>query len=619
MSGEPPSEAGGPVKRAREPDSSSPAPAPGNDDDIYVGDWRGALEEKGEAAEDTEKRWGFSVDELEAALKVVGILRWTPQVFLDDEVLKTTGLWRWINRPPSMKKEQTRNIHAQLFKEVRNKRQKLMKESDKKKLAKTEMRVARDQALERLLTIDPDQQRALFIENDKGVQLQITGKAEDKQALALKAAAETATTAEQEQQRAVLITPADHAPDAESPGVLNASRKCHICKESFTELHHFYYALCRDCGKFNYGKRIQTRNLTGKAILLTGSRIKIGYQIALRLLLDGCTLYATTRFPQDAVKRFQQEPTYDEWKDRLLLHALDLRDLYSVKQYCNYMLANLEGPLFGIVHNAAQTIARPPEYFKLLIEGEAQAPQTKLIAGPWADYVAKGQSVYTPGVQKKLEHKADGPTVEEVDETMPNVDNARNIINEDGTTTTVSLQKGTGFYDMYDSMQEASDRRSKNSWTSNLNEVSAEEAAEVHAINALSPFTINSMLKPLMMRRTDDAKDEKRFIINVSAMEGQFYRFKSTTHPHTNMAKAALNMMTRTSGRDYAQDGIYMNSVDTGWITDESPYAKQQRRLANDQHCPLDEIDAAARVLDLMYIDSSEHSKFWKDYHTIPW
>ena len=103
-------------------------------------------------------------------------------------------------------------------------------------------------------------------------------------------------------------------------------------------------------------------------------------------------------------------------------------------------------------------------------------------------------------------------------------------------------------------------------------------------------------------------------------MEGQFYRYKNTTHPHTNMAKAALNMLTRTSAADYAQNKIYMNSVDTGWITDESPLPKQNRKIAKDQlFTPLDEQDAAARVLDLIYTQSEVFGRFWKDFQIIPW
>ena len=92
-------------------------------------------------------------------------------------------------------------------------------------------------------------------------------------------------------------------------------------------------------------------------------------------------------------------------------------------------------------------------------------------------------------------------------------------------------------------------------------------------------------------------------VIHVSAMEASFSRKKKTDkHPHTNMAKAALNMMTRTSAAEYAADGIFMNSVDTGWVTDEDPLhhaARKQR--THDFHAPLDSIDGAARVLDPLF------------------
>ena len=62
-------------------------------------------------------------------------------------------------------------------------------------------------------------------------------------------------------------------------------------------------------------------------------------------------------------------------------------------------------------------------------------------------------------------------------------------------------------------------------------------------------------------------------------MEGIFSRgTKTDRHPHTNMAKAALNMMTLTSARDYVRDGIHMNAVDTGWVTDEDPALHATRK-----------------------------------------
>jgi NAD(P)-dependent dehydrogenase (short-subunit alcohol dehydrogenase family) len=120
---------------------------------------------------------------------------------------------------------------------------------------------------------------------------------------------------------------------------------------------------------------------------------------------------------------------------------------------------------------------------------------------------------------------------------------------------------------------------------------------EVYVINACAPFIFCSQLKPLM----EKSPDRPRFIVNVSAMEGQFYkRFKNSTHPHTNMAKAALNMMTRSAGCFYALSDIYMNAADTGWVTDENPIKLNKSR--DIMTVPLDEIDGAMRVLDCVFM-----------------
>ena len=113
------------------------------------------------------------------------------------------------------------------------------------------------------------------------------------------------------------------------------------------------------------------------------------------------------------------------------------------------------------------------------------------------------------------------------------------------------------------------DLRSTNTWLLKLGQVSTPEVAEVFAINTLAPFIMNNRLVQMM----DQNPGENKYIINVSAMEGKFYRYKTPRHPHTNMAKAALNMMTRTCAEELSKRGIYMNSVDTGWINDENPIA----------------------------------------------
>jgi NAD(P)-dependent dehydrogenase (short-subunit alcohol dehydrogenase family) len=427
---------------------------------------------------------------------------------------------------------------------------------------------------------------------------------------------------------------------------------CHTCKVRYNRLHPYYYSMCHLCGEYNYNKRLMARDLRGKTVLLTGCRIKIGYAMALSLLRCGATVLGTTRFIHEAVARFQQEVDYEVWKDRLHLFSLDLRDMWVVTQFCAFVRQKYR-KLFAIINNAAQTIARTPQYTEHLRRIELNPPaalrtsiQQDALSAEWHNFfchhttVTVGQAMsieYHPSTQPFLEsdwpsHKSndnngDTNNEEKKEERDPQsgipVCNGNGGVGGEPNSTTVALRVAcdrTLIFDRYDTQAEESDHRDKNSWVMNLAEVQGSEAAEVMAINALSPFILNGKLKVCLTDRDGDATpNEPRFIINVSAMEGQFYRFKQTTHPHTNMAKAALNMMTRTSGDDYAVDGIYMNSVDTGWITDESPKLKKDRRAEQFMLCPLDEVDAAARCLDLIYTNSRAYGKFYKDFKEIAW
>ncbi|EPY26639.1 oxidoreductase-like protein [Strigomonas culicis] len=418
----------------------------------------------------------------------------------------------------------------------------------------------------------------------------------------------------------------DHHEDASL--IVSRWRSCHICCVRYNHLHPYYYSLCHLCGEFNYNKRLIARDLRGKVVLLTGCRIKIGYAMAVSLLRSGAVLLGTTRFAHEAVARFQEEPDYADWRERLHLFALDLRDMFVVTQFCAFVTQHYP-KLFAIINNAAQTIQRTPAYTEHLRHIEMHPPeglQKTIAADPtsaeWQNFFLHHTSV-TIGQPLSIEHAPQQPFLsDEGPSAEAEVATEGEATSQRAAAAAVAVRPSpcVETFDRYDTHAEESDHRTSNSWVMKLAEVQGSEAAEVMAINALSPFILNSKLKPCLENREgDEYPNEARFIINVSAMEGQFYRFKQTTHPHTNMAKAALNMMTRTSGLDYANAGIFMNSVDTGWITDESPKERKERRAAQEQLCPLDEVDAAARCLDLIYTNSLCYGKFYKDFKEILW
>ena len=165
------------------------------------------------------------------------------------------------------------------------------------------------------------------------------------------------------------------------------------------------------------------------------------------------------------------------------------------------------------------------------------------------------------------------------------------------------------------------DLRKTNSWRLRLGEIETTEMLEVQLVNAVAPFVLCNRLAELMKKENTGQKH----IINVSAMEGKFHRnFKESRHPHTNMAKAALNMLTHTASGDLAKKGIFMNAVDTGWVTDEDPAElSKMKQEVYDFQPPLDIVDGAARVMDPLIdgITTGKHwsGKFLKDYFPIDW
>ncbi|KAA2243363.1 SDR family oxidoreductase [Chitinophaga agrisoli] len=358
---------------------------------------------------------------------------------------------------------------------------------------------------------------------------------------------------------------------------------CYACRILYRDLHHHYHRLCPDCADIHLQKKAQRLELNGRTAIVTGARMKIGYVTALKLLRDGATVIATTRFAADALLNYSREPDFNSWKHRLFIYSLDLISIPQLELFLQYVQDNFTS-LDMIINNAAQTISYPAAYYKPLLDkaaalgAVAQDDQLRMLVSP----------MMTAPLQIEANEQ---------------------------------LLAAHTFFPAHktDTFNQPLDLRTSNSWTMKLEEVDTAEVLSANLVNNIAPFMLNSRLKPMLLRSAFADK----YIINVSSSEGQFsYKGKTIYHPHTNMTKAALNMMTRTSGQDYADDGIYMNSVDVGWVSTGNPIEKRSRLEEKGIIPPLMLDDAAARIYDPLCRGMQGEvlfGKLFKDYVEVSW
>ncbi|WP_235747903.1 SDR family NAD(P)-dependent oxidoreductase [Nocardia coffeae] len=384
-----------------------------------------------------------------------------------------------------------------------------------------------------------------------------------------------------------------------SAGTLLKPRPCYICKQRYTRVDAFYHQLCPDCAARGHAKRDARTDLRGRRALLTGGRAKIGMYIALRLLRDGAHTTITTRFPNDAIRRFKAQPDSADWIHRLRVIGIDLRDPAQVVALTEDVAA--QGPLDILINNAAQTVRRSAGAYGALVEAEADP----LPVGELPDMVSFGKTMqaHPTALTASL---APALTAAEVTE----------LALVAGSATPERISRGLAI----DAGGLVPDLAHTNSWVQTVAEVDATELLEVQLCNSVAPFILISRLRPAMAA----AAARRKYVVNVSAMEGVFGRgYKGPGHPHTNMAKAALNMLTRTSAAEMLEaDGILMTAVDTGWITDERPHYTKLRLAEEGFHAPLDLVDGAARVYDpIVRGENGEdlHGCFLKDFEPSNW
>ncbi|MEV5376263.1 SDR family NAD(P)-dependent oxidoreductase [Streptomyces nondiastaticus] len=388
----------------------------------------------------------------------------------------------------------------------------------------------------------------------------------------------------------------------EIAGILERPRSCYTCKSRYVEVDAFYHQLCRECAAENRARRDARADLTGRRALLTGGRAKIGMYIALRLLRDGARTTITTRFPNDAIRRFKAMPDSDEWMHRLKIVGIDLRDPAQVVALADSVAA--EGPLDILINNAAQTVRRSPRAYSELVAAEsAPLPAGEL---PAAEVIGTFGSGAVDSVAALPSARDGGLSAQDVTD----------LALVSGSASLARIEAGTAI----DAGGLVPDLHDSNSWVQTVSEVDPVELLEVQLCNSTAPFILISRLRPAMAA----SAARRKYVVNVSAMEGVFSRgYKGAGHPHTNMAKAALNMLTRTSAQEMFQaDNILMTSVDTGWITDERPHPDKVRLAEAGFHAPLDLVDGAARVYDpIVRGEQGEdlYGCFLKDYRPAGW
>jgi len=331
---------------------------------------------------------------------------------------------------------------------------------------------------------------------------------------------------------------------------LRLEKNCYACNSKYILAHSFYNRLCPLCSETNYENRFKEVDLTNRNVILTGGRVKIGYATALKFLRANANLTLTTRFPGIALSQLQKEKDYDQWKDNLRVYGLDLRNLKAVKEFI-YHYKNQNECLDILVNNAAQTIKYTDEYYVPILQSE----------------------------QRLLKNYENHPLLS-VNKT--DVVSAKMLFN----TTEVKTELNR--------FGNPIDNREKNSWNSTLEEIPMTELLEVNLINQISPYLLIKELSPLMKKSSFKYK----FIINVTSSEGQFsYDNKTIFHPHTNMTKAALNMLTRTSAKEYQNYDILMTAVDVGWVSTGAKEALRKRQFEAGYIPPLDSVDGAARIM----------------------
>ena len=355
---------------------------------------------------------------------------------------------------------------------------------------------------------------------------------------------------------------------------------CYVCKKVFDNevTYDRYIDMCLDCAQFNYSKRIKTADLRGCVSFISGIRQKIGLEIALKMLRAGSKIIGTTRFPYATHYNFMKQPDYNKWKDNLIICQCDFLDIGSVMKLSEFLKTQ---NINIFINNTCQTIRASEYYYQQLHNLESLVNDiipTNLLAYK----IDGGQLIsYDP---KNNNHKS------------MVVCKCNHIDNNNLALVDNKIKSSHIKFNQFNDIQDI-DIREQSSWMENLTEIDPGEILEAIAINQTVPILLINQIKKHMSK--------PRFIIQVTCNEGSFNISKESTHPHTNMCKAAMNMLIRTLAEE-KEEGQYVYSINPGFISGINPKSEQY-------HFPLSAEDGAARILFpiIEYYNGTPLNKDW--------
>ncbi|KAJ5316841.1 hypothetical protein PENANT_c016G00047 [Penicillium antarcticum] len=388
----------------------------------------------------------------------------------------------------------------------------------------------------------------------------------------------------------------------DAPKGSDMKKRCYICRYRFTptDSHELYPSLCRQCGMFNVGcsnlSLPDKLNLNGKIALVTGGRINLGYSTALRLLRCGAKVIVSSRYPADAATRYSTEPDFAEWEKRLKVVGADFRTAYDAFRLVHIVKQLLfawddESPsdtprsLDILINNAAQTLT---DSIKAEVRAISREDNLKDDQQAQALLVESENGKYTPRVRggqqatwiPRITSNNPQHQIEDAIDTPPT-----NRVATKGLRTT----------------NDEDEEPSRSSWVQFLNQIPYADLISAHSVNAFVPLILCRELLPVMGILPPKTSSCSRpipagYIINVSSREGiledtTISQSKAGHHVHTNMSKAAINMITETEAQAaWKERRVAMNSVDPG-------YMSAAPECVPADGCPIGFEDGAGRVL----------------------